>query len=180
MYPESEWSTRDIDWFVRIGDIYIHGASNGGILPSMITKGQNRKIQQTVARMDYLYADSENDIYVNSDYVNQRLGGNEYELDGDNISPYNAYIASFKDMARKGFYSFDRVIAPTLEEDSQESNQIHYVLIACPRKLQNDKLPNIEGIPEIRYKAKMISEYLTSSPNHRLSIGLLNLLWDKT
>ena len=39
MYPEREWSTRDIDWFVKIGDIYIHGASNGGVLPSMITKG---------------------------------------------------------------------------------------------------------------------------------------------
>lgn len=45
MYSESECSTRDIDWFVKIGDIYIHGASNGGILPSMITKGLNRQIQ---------------------------------------------------------------------------------------------------------------------------------------
>jgi len=58
MYSESECSTRDIDWFVKIGDIYIHGASNGGILPSMITKGQNRQIQQIVAQMDYLYEDS--------------------------------------------------------------------------------------------------------------------------
>ena len=67
MYPESEWSTRDIDWFVKIGNIYIHGASNGGVLPSMITKGQNRQIQQAVAKMDYLYADSENDIFGSSD-----------------------------------------------------------------------------------------------------------------
>ena len=146
MYPESEWSTRDIDWFVKIGDIYIHGASNGGVLPSMITKGQNRQIQQAVAKMDYLYADSENDIFVNSDYVNQRLKGQKrlLETDGDNFSPYNAYIASFKNMARKGFYSSDRVIASTLEEDSQKSNQIKYVLIACLRQLRVNKLPNIE------------------------------------
>lgn len=146
MYPESEWSTRDIDWFVKIGDIYIHGASNGGVLPSMITKGQNRQIQQAVAKMDYLYADSENDIFINSDYVNQRLKGQKglLETDGDNFSPYNAYIASFKNMARKGFYSSDRVIASTLEEDSQKSNQIKYVLIACLRQLRVNKLPNIE------------------------------------
>ena len=104
MYPENEWSARDIDWFVKIGDIYIHGASNGGVLPSMITKGQNRQIQQAVAKMDYLYADSENDIFVNSDYVNQRLKGQKrlLEPDGDNFSPYNAYIASFKDMMPEG------------------------------------------------------------------------------
>ena len=71
MYSESECSTRDIDWFVKIGDIYIHGASNGGILPSMITKGQNRQIQQIVAQMDYLYEDSENEIYINNGYVEQ-------------------------------------------------------------------------------------------------------------
>ena len=75
MYSESECSTRDIDWFVKIGDIYIHGASNGGILLSMITKGQNRQIQQIVAQMDYLYEDSENEIYINNGYVEQRLKG---------------------------------------------------------------------------------------------------------
>lgn len=83
-------------------------------------------------------------------------------------------------MARKGFYSFDRVIASTLEEDSQESNQIHYVLIACPRHPSNNRLSNLEGVPEIRYKAKMINEYLNSSPQHYFSLRLLNHLWYKT
>lgn len=182
MYPESEWSTRDIDWFVKIGDIYIHGASNGGVLPSMITKGQNRQIQKAVAKMDYMYEDSENEIFINSDYVKKRLKGQKglLETDGDNFSPYNAYIASFKNMARKGFYSFDRVIASTLEEDSQESNQIRYVLIACPRHPSNNRLLNLEGIPKIKYKATMINEYLTSSPKHYLSLRLLNCLWNRT
>ena len=137
MYPESEWATRDIDWFMKVGNIYIHGASNGGILPNLISKKTNRQIQQAVAMMDYLYADSENEIFINSDYVNQRLRGQKqvFEADEDDFSPYNAYIDSFKDMARKGFYSFDRAIAPTLEKDSQVQNQIHYVLIACPRQL---------------------------------------------
>lgn len=182
MYPESEWSTRDIDWFVKIGDIYIHGASNGGVLPSMITKGQNRQIQKAVAKMDYLYADSENEIFINSDYVNQRLKGQKglLETDGDNFSPYNAYIASFKDMARKGFYSFDRVIAPNLEEDTQGQYQLRYALVACPRHPSNNRLLNLESIPIIRYKAKMINEYIISSPKHYLSVCLLNHLWHKT
>lgn len=182
MYPEREWSTRDIDWFVKIGDIYIHGASNGGVLPSMITKGQNRLIQQAVAKMDYLYADSENEIFINSDYVNQRLKGQNglLETDGDNFSPYNAYIASFKDMARKGFYSFDRVIASTLEEDSQESNQIRYVLIACPRQLRVNKLPNIENVPEIDYNAKLFEDYLFNRKELSISLNAVNKMWRLT
>ena len=182
MYPESEWSTRDIDWFVKIGDIYIHGASNGGVLPSMITKGQNRQIQQAVAKMDYLYADSENDIFINSDYVNQRLKGKKglLETDGDNFSPYNAYITSFKNMARKGFYSFDRVIASTLEEDSQESNQIQYVLIACPRQLRANKLPNIENVPEIEYNAKLFEYCLVNRKELSISLNAVNKMWRLT
>lgn len=182
MYPESEWSTRDIDWFVKIGDIYIHGASNGGVLPSMITKGQNRQIQKAVAKMDYLYEDSENEIFINSDYVNQRLKGQKglLETDGDNFSPYNAYIASFKNMARKGFYSFDRVIASTLEEDSQESNQIQYVLIACPRQLRVNKLPNIENVPEIDYNAKLFENYLVNRKELSISLNAVNKMWRLT
>ena len=182
MYPESEWSTRDIDWFVKIGDIFIHGASNGGVLPSMITKGQNRQIQQAVAKMDYLYADSENDIFINSDYVNQRLKGKKglLETDGDNFSPYNAYITSFKNMARKGFYSFDRVIASTLEEDSQESNQIQYVLIACPRQLRANKLPNIENVPEIEYNAKLFEDCLVNRKELSISLNAVNKMWRLT
>lgn len=182
MYPESEWSTRDIDWFVKIGDIYIHGASNGGVLPSMITKGQNRQIQKAVAKMDYLYEDSENEIYINSDYVNHRLKGQKglLETDGDNFSPYNAYIASFKNMARKGFYSFDRVIASTLEEDSQESNQIQYVLIACPRQLRANKLPNIENVPEIEYNAKLFEDCLVNRKELSISLNAVNKMWRLT
>ena len=182
MYSESECSTRDIDWFVKIGDIYIHGASNGGILPSMITKGQNRQIQQIVAQMDYLYEDSENDIFVNSDYVNQRLKGQKrlLEPDGDNFSPYNAYIASFKDMARKGFYSFDREIAPTIEEDTRRQFQLRYVLIACPRQLRANKLPNIENVPEIEYNAKLFEDCLVNRKELSISLNSVNKMWRLT
>ena len=182
MYPESEWSTRDIDWFVKIGNIYIHGASNGGVLPSMITKGQNRQIQQAVAKMDYLYADSENDIFVNSDYVNQRLKGQKrlLETDGDIFSPYNAYIASFKDMARKGFYSYDREIAPTLEEDTQRQFQLRYVLIACPRQFRANRLPNIENVPEIEYNSKIFEDCLVNRKELGFSLNVVNKMWRQT
>lgn len=182
MYPESEWATRDIDWFMKVGDIYIHGASNGGILPNLISKKTNRQIQQAVAMMDYLYADSENEIFINSDYVNQRLRGQKqvFEADEDDFSPYNAYIDSFKDMARKGFYSFDRAIAPTLEEDSQVQNQIHYVLIACPRQLLANKHPSIEGIPELEYNANMFADHIVNRNEQGFSLETVNYLWHLT
>lgn len=190
MYSESECFTRDIDWFVKIGDLYIHGASNGGILPSMITKGQNRQIQQIVAQMDYLYEDSENEIYINKGYVEQRLERGEVLADSeahykektavDNLSPYNAYIASFKDMARKGFYSFDREIVPTFYTNTQRKFQKRYVLIACPKQLQNNRLPNIDNIPEIKYKANMVCDYLKNSHKQNMSLELVNLLWERT
>ena len=182
MYPESEWATRDIDWFMKVGDIYIHGASNGGILPNLISKKTNRQIQQAVAMMDYLYADSENEIFINSDYVNQRLRGQKqvFEADEDDFSPYNAYIDSFKDMARKGFYLFDRAIAPTLEEDSQVQNQIHYVLIACPRQLPANKHPSIEGIPELEYNANMFADHIVNRNEQGFSLETVNYLWHLT
>ena len=148
----------------------------------MITKGRNRLIQQAGAKMDYLYADSENDIFVNSDYVNQRLKGQKrlLEPDGDNFSPYNAYIASFKDMARKGFYSFDREIAPTIEEDTRRQFQLRYVLIACPRQLRANKLPNIENVPEIEYNAKLFEDWLVNRKELSISLNSVNKMWRLT
>ena len=82
-------------------------------------------------------------------------------------------------MARKGFYSFDREIDPTFDKDTQRKFQKRYVLIACPKQLPNNRLPNIDNIPEIKYKANMVREYLKNSPKQYLSIGLVNLLWER-
>lgn len=139
--------------------------------------------------MDYLYEDSENEIYINKGYVEQRLERGEVLADFetqyeekpavDKLSPYNAYIASFKDMARKGFYSFDREIAPTFHTNTQRKFQQRYVLIACPKQLQNNRLPNIDNIPEIKYKANMVCDYLKNSHKQNMSLGLVNLLWER-
>ena len=83
-------------------------------------------------------------------------------------------------MARKGFYSFDRVIASTLEEDSQESNQIQYVLIACPRQLRANKLPSIENVPEIEYNAKLFEDCLVNRKELSISLNAVNKMWRLT
>ena len=83
-------------------------------------------------------------------------------------------------MARKGFYSFDRVIASTLEEDSQESNQIQYVLIACPRQLRANKLPNIENVPEIEYNSKKFEDYFVNRKELGFSLNAVNIMWRRT
>jgi hypothetical protein len=89
-------------------------------------------------------------------------------------------IASFKDMARKGFYSFDREIAPTIEEDTRRQFQLRYVLIACPRQLRANKLPNIENVPEIEYNAKLFEDCLVNRKELSISLNAVNKMWRLT
>lgn len=103
-YSASYMVTHDIDWFCKIGDIPVHCASNGGLLPTIVNvRSQNRKNQEVVASMLEVL-DPHEEVVVNYDYVRRRLGNN------DSIDANNQYVSSFVSMARKGFMSFDRVI----------------------------------------------------------------------
>lgn len=126
-YEESYQLTHDIDWFCRIGDTAMHFASNGGLLPKKVNNREaNRQIQHDVAMLDAMITNAEQ-IEINIDYVNERLG--------ENVNPeaFKRYVESFVAMAKKGFVSFDRM----LDEDG-------YIWIAKPTI---DVAVNIENLP---------------------------------
>ena len=103
-YDETYQLTHDIDWFCRIGNTPMHFASNGGILPDKVNDREiNSSIQHKVALMEEVLPDSEQ-IVINQKYVIERLG----EEAGQEA--FERYLESFVAMARKGFYSFDRML----------------------------------------------------------------------
>ena len=136
-YSKAYQKTRDIDWFFRDGDRFIHAASNGGSLPDFVNDMDIlRPIQTNVALMTLQEGGQE--VVVNNDYVEQRFKMMAQllncEIDSDSKSDY---IRSFSEMAQKGFYSYDR--------DLDASD--HYSLVCYP---QNSKdLAFGQMIPEI-------------------------------
>lgn len=126
-YSESYQHTRDIDWFFRSGERFIHVASNGGELPYFANSiEQLRMIQAQVAlhnNVDGL------EVIINEQYVGERIAAiaNNYWQNGyEEVTLEQVrgnYLSSFIAMAQKGFYSYDRVPG---------SNA--YILICSPKQ----------------------------------------------
>lgn len=116
-YNETYIHTRDIDWFCIINNQYIHVASAGGQIPSQINERDTlRKIQHQVSEAEYIYSDDE--ILINTAFLRQKF---------DNVEKIEDYIKSFKDMAKKGFSSFDRTNLCDLNDNK-------YHMVCQPRK----------------------------------------------
>lgn len=135
--------THDIDWFCMIGNVPMHFASNGGILPDKVNNyKQNRKIQFAVAKQEFKL--NEKEVILNSDYIKERLVIN------DSVSNIENYVESFIDMARKGFTSFDRYINYKDHNlfnrlyDRVGSSDDSYIWVAKPQKLIDF---SIDGLP---------------------------------
>ena len=127
-FTESYLLTRDIDWFFYVNNHYIHVASNGGILPNFVN--DILRLREEQARVSQLIINQDSDFVINNEYVNSRLN-RVLDNIGDRINEniniddlYNSYLSSFIEMAKKGFYSFDR----SLEDDKM------YTLICYPKK----------------------------------------------
>lgn len=125
-YSEAYQRTRDIDWFFHIGDRCVHVASNGGKLPDFVN--DILRLRQEQSKVASLELSSDSEVYVNQQYVEERLRSElQYSIDGENSQGVSnidieAYLTSFREMAHKGFYSYDR----SLEDESK------YVLICGP------------------------------------------------
>lgn len=108
--------SHDIDWFARINGISIHAMSFGGRLPDGLDRDWNTEILLNVYRIEPFI----HQISYNDEYISKRL---RLLDDPDNAdTKRERYLRHFKEMASRGFWSFDR--------DLNESNVYH--LIAMP------------------------------------------------
>ena len=126
MYRLDYQFSHDIDWFCRINGVPVHMASNGGHLPNCYSIEQLVSLQHRVANLGNNYRCAVNidfleDYLRQNNYLNNmgELSDEEYRLmlpaqfelsdDIRNLPKYIlVYAWSFIEMAKKGFYSFDR------------------------------------------------------------------------
>ena len=127
-------STHDIDWFCCINHVYIHVASAGCKLPEIYRTMNYQILKSFLNRALSLPIIS--DYVLNENYINQYLinNGEEdfehefYDDSEDDIFLHDEpkimrlYSRSFVEMARRGFYSFDK----------SEGENDNYHLVAKP------------------------------------------------
>lgn len=160
MYRHIYQYTHDIDWFFLAGNIPIHAASNGGLLPHNIYKiSELQKIQSNVQSMEQSCGFTLNKrmlIALYGDSIkNRRLYiPEDVQFDDDTLDWMKAYSWSFAKMAQRGFYSFD--FCPKKNS---------YFLVARPDSAEPIQLPDI-------IKQQIYSIY--SGENYYSKIRFLN------
>ncbi|MDE7166637.1 MAG: hypothetical protein K2O17_06380 [Bacteroidaceae bacterium] len=144
-YSESYIFSKDIDWFFRMNNRYIHVASAGGKLPAIINDREKlRQVQYEVYNLPYIFSAEE--IRINQGFIRQLLS---LQLNDDH-QLYDSYVESFINFARKGFISCDRT------EIENEVSNIYHVVCVPP---SFDFSLQIEDIPII------------INPNYQLDIN---------
>ena len=139
-YPDSYLLSHDIDWFCMFKGLPIHVASAGGIIPDEINDiDQLRRIQYQVEMLPFIFGEDE--IVFNNDGISRVLG-NGLE------SGWEDYIRSFAIMARKGFFSFDRINYNNPFDEEQ------FLLVCYPHRI----IRGFDGveIPVIENKASLV------------------------
>lgn len=136
--------TRDIDWALEVAGKYIHVASAGGDLP-MIVEEHLFEIWGEIKKADIVC--EENDVVLNEKYLNEKYPKMTDEGPVAGNMRMEWYVHTFKAMAMRGFYSFDRDISTPVDDSK-------YRLVAKPGKLFKEmpklELPkvNLEKTPE--------------------------------
>ena len=134
-YTDSYVFSKDIDWFFKMNNQYVHVASAGGRLPAIINDREKlRQIQYQVFNLPYIYPAGQIRIYEG--FIQQLLSSQLNEIP----QSYDLYIESFINFARKGFISCDR----TNIADNQ-SDLYHIVCMppSCDNNIQIENIPII-------------------------------------
>lgn len=151
MYRKIYQYTHDIDWFAKCFESPIHAASNAGDIPIAMSVSALQKLQSVVQNTN-----PEFDYELNIDVINQHISGSyedeDIEYIEDHVSdlfssfmgdddffmlPTNLklYSRSFIEMAKRGFYSFDR-----------DRTTDEYFLVAWPVKKGTDSIVCLNNI----------------------------------
>lgn len=122
--------SHDIDWFARKGNVMIHAMSYGGLLPSSVNQWTTNL---NMMRMAYRLPMEDVEV-VYSEYAERMM--REGNVEGEEAR--ERYLRHFTDMAKRGFWSFDR--------DLQDENLYH--LIARPAGGEREEC-HIRNLPEL-------------------------------
>ena len=130
----------DVDWFAFVDGKYIHAMSFGGGIPESVDVLDDNVRLLYEAYQLRLMPESESEVIYNNEYIDERLRP-QYERIGNDAGQRTAirerYLRHFTEMARRGFYSFDRDV-----------NDIDvYHLVARPSKPLEEW--NTDGIPTL-------------------------------
>lgn len=109
MITELEQQTSDIDWFFTNGEHIAFVASGGGKLPLSVSTNVETSFLAAYCRL----LNSISPIVINPNL-------NQIVPDFD-----ERYLVDFKDMAQKGFFSFDKTVLSNFSE-------LNYHLVASP------------------------------------------------
>ena len=128
----------DVDWFAIAYGKYIHAMSFGGGIPwNVDVLGDNVRLLYEAYQLRQMPED-ESEVIYNNEYIEERLRL-QYEQVGNDAGQRNAirerYLRHFTEMAKKGFYSFDR--------DLNDINVYH--LVARPSRPLEEW--NTDGVP---------------------------------
>lgn len=132
-YDISYQLTHDIDWFGIQNGIPFHVASNGDLIPKIITKHINQRNQTYIVQLTPIL--SIEDILINETWLNEqeeRYYGNASNYSSYKESQYHfdrkAYLSSFVEFASKGFVSID---------NSFIGDEYVYKIVAYPKKYRD-------------------------------------------
>ena len=137
----------DIDWFCIINGVPVHVASAGDLLPTIYSSDKSvaflKSILSNVLKLPLDYDYKLNDEYLDAHVLNEGYEyldeqenpiGQDMDDDWNRIMTKNEplskrlYATSFVEMARRGFYSFDKT----------EDKEGVYHLVAYPSKGMKD------------------------------------------
>lgn len=177
-YRENYIATRDIDWFCKFENCWIHVASAGGLLPMRVNNVDNNRLIQKIVRgkNEESFIFGKDQIIFNENYIHDLMEA-DYKIVSDSIEmDKEAYIEEFSKsyketfgyMAMKGFLSFDRT---ELDDKTKKFclNDGYYVWIACPKN-NDGEIPSFEDLSNFQCQLdeKLRTELGQRYPNFNL------------
>ncbi|MFN8296695.1 MAG: hypothetical protein U0T69_10900 [Chitinophagales bacterium] len=151
-YSPIEQHSRDLDIFLRDSDKFIHFASAGGMLPEGAV---NSDVYNNLVIEELSQDNSDSEIEINPN-ISELLS-----LTDDDLTDY---LASFVEMAKKGFFSYDKSKLGDFEDQT-------FHLVAKPKspikpnvlyeKFKSfEKIINTQKVFPTEFEVFDISEYI--------------------
>lgn len=165
------YDTHDVDWFAIINGVVIHVASAGGLIPDAVKKNLS---ESSVYVAQLALIEKEEVITISDNFISERLGIPLGQIIDDVLLEYNltrkeAYLSSFKLMARRGLYSFDKT-------NINDPTDNHYHLVAWPTSEDNRLKPEDSSKCQIPVLNSINVNF--GNPESLTDVDFTPLLWD--